>query len=524
MEEPNKPSVYRQLYHAANGLESRFTRPSMVGNNQTLPLVSGRVITAAIGLGFLLWGVVEMFKPDKENEDGEEKDLEDAEKEKEELEAEVKDAERNPPDEYPQQKESERGAKQEARSPASQVKPPKDSRNWWDKLVEATGLKRRPSGEEENTDTPEVGKPTPVEPSSSSPMTKTDPSVVYLARESKLGPKATLSRDRYKSHELFTGKYKRLARAHLTAPELQWALKLIQVGAPITGRFGKPIIPLVRSLILQRAEAHGLDPEAMLKMASMESGADPNAVSGTGAIGVYQFTSSTANKFGLKNRFDLDAGVEAGMLLAKSNIRFMKGSNGPLQVYIAHQIGGPAAKVVFNSPRSKRIRDLPGYVRKNISHNVGKNARTVGEYLDANAKKMEETYQQQVKAGSFKGSVNIKITSNEGEPAPTRVSSLDIPAHNEPSPTAVTAPVTGLPVPSTAVAESSTAPAVPDQSYSHKASLRGEDSLVVASAGDDSEHTSKPALITTVAGSTADNRPIISSVFRLNGNGLLVIT
>lgn len=526
MAEPTKSSVYRQLYHAANGMESRYTRPSRsspLDGGSSLPLTSPKVIATLVGLGTAMLGAYALMKedatPKKNSEDAEEvqsgKELDQG----------------SPVEELPDELEKEIAELE------GLEKSDLDSR-WWDGIFEAIGLRKRPVGEGSEADSvPESGTPSPVQTpelpgerpntkSVTSPSTRAKPgdkgppetssSPILIARNAKL-KKGDIERKRHATHELFTGKYARLSKAHLTGPELRWAMRLIREGVSISGRFGKSMLPLVRKVIVQRAEAHGLDPEAMLRMASMESGGDPNAVSGTGAIGVYQFVGPTANSFGLRNRFDLDANVEAGMLLAKANIKFMGGKDGPLQVYIAHQIGAPAAKVVFNSPPSKLIKSLPRYVRKNISHNVGKNSRTVGEYLEANRKKLEDTYRQQLAAAPFAGKLEVLVASNKDD---VKVSSSSIQIQPMPGEESH-----GL-VPTTVVVASEVTPSNPDTKYSHKQFLQDGPPMTIPPQVAEGEKS-------VVASAPQENPmdlndgveiPHIEGAFRLHGNGPLVVT
>jgi soluble lytic murein transglycosylase-like protein len=57
--------------------------------------------------------------------------------------------------------------------------------------------------------------------------------------------------------------------------------------------------PKIESLIRAKALEYGVDPDIAVKIAIVESGGNPNAVSSTGAIGIFQFTGDTANRMGL---------------------------------------------------------------------------------------------------------------------------------------------------------------------------------------------------------------------------------
>lgn len=70
------------------------------------------------------------------------------------------------------------------------------------------------------------------------------------------------------------------------------SLKTAKANTSANLKGGMP--PGVQKKIVEQAKEHGLDPTMMLKIAAMESGGNAQAISSTGAIGVYQFTGQTA--------------------------------------------------------------------------------------------------------------------------------------------------------------------------------------------------------------------------------------
>lgn len=60
------------------------------------------------------------------------------------------------------------------------------------------------------------------------------------------------------------------------------------------------------------AIASGLDPALVRAVIDAESGGDPRAVSGAGAVGMMQLASGTASDCGIRDRFDPLANVECG--------------------------------------------------------------------------------------------------------------------------------------------------------------------------------------------------------------------
>ncbi|MHC4959090.1 MAG: MltF family protein, partial [Planctomycetota bacterium] len=69
----------------------------------------------------------------------------------------------------------------------------------------------------------------------------------------------------------------------------------------------------VAPIIRRYAKQYGFDPNLILAQAYQESGLDPNARSGSGAIGVMQLLPSTAKDMGFTDLTDPDANVHAGV-------------------------------------------------------------------------------------------------------------------------------------------------------------------------------------------------------------------
>ncbi len=152
----------------------------------------------------------------------------------------------------------------------------------------------------------------------------------------------------------------------------------------------------IQDKISAQAKKHGLDPVMMQKIAAMESGGNPNAISKTGALGLYQFTGQTASGVGIKNRFDVDQNIEGGMKLTSQNMAMLKKSGLPVtaeNIYMMHQLGPSAAKeIIRGSEGGKSKADLSSNTQRSMNLNYGANSRTAAEYIDTNRIALDKRY------------------------------------------------------------------------------------------------------------------------------------
>lgn len=153
--------------------------------------------------------------------------------------------------------------------------------------------------------------------------------------------------------------------------------------------------PSIEALIRSKAAEYGVDQDIAVKIAVVESGGNPNAISSTGAIGVYQFTGATANLIGLADRFNIADNIDAGIRLIAADKKFVGKFNTSVATYLALQIGGPNAKYVLTSDPSTRISDLPVRIQNTVKGNLGGASATIGDYIAVNATALEEKIKQQ---------------------------------------------------------------------------------------------------------------------------------
>ena len=146
----------------------------------------------------------------------------------------------------------------------------------------------------------------------------------------------------------------------------------------------------IKDSIIAKSSRAGLDPTEMLKVVTLESGGNPNAISSTGAIGLFQFTGATASSLGITDRFDINQNIDGGIALALSNMKVAEkmglDSSSSVTIYLMHQLGPKAAKEVLKGAAQKDqgpISKLSSATRKAISQNIGgKTAKTSKEYVD----------------------------------------------------------------------------------------------------------------------------------------------
>lgn len=202
--------------------------------------------------------------------------------------------------------------------------------------------------------------------------------------------------------------------------------------------------PEVQDKISAQAKKAGLDPVMMQKIAAMESGGNANAISSTGAIGIYQFTGKTASGVGIKNRFDVDQNIEGGMKLTKQNQAVLERAGLPVtaeNLYMMHQLGPKAAQeVIRGAAEGKSKGDLSADTQKAMNLNYGANSKTAADYIATNKKALNDRY--------------ASVTKDTGS-APSAIAKAD-------SPSSVVAPAVSAP-PAQSVAKTvvPAAPAAP---------------------------------------------------------------
>lgn len=227
-----------------------------------------------------------------------------------------------------------------------------------------------------------------------------------------------------------------------TNDEANTIRQLIESGANTTADLKGGMPTEIRDKIIAQATAAGVDPKMMLEFASMESGGNANAISSTGAIGIFQETGKTATGLGVKNRFDVDQNIAGGIKLAKTNAAILEKAGLPVtpeNLYMMHQLGPKAAKEIIQGAASgKKISELSADTQAGVGLNYGKGSKTAADYLASNAAALDARYDKVV------GSSAPVVAAAAPPPAPPpSVSVPSVPAAPPPPP----APTAQIPVP-----------------------------------------------------------------------------
>lgn len=186
-----------------------------------------------------------------------------------------------------------------------------------------------------------------------------------------------------KAVDALQGENKGIGKVRATGDEMA----AIQAGREKGEKFriGSGLTQDTKDMIAGVSKKHGVSADYMTTMAMLESGGNPNAVSPTGAVGLYQFTSRTAKGYGLNNRFDKNANADAAARLAKDNGAYLE-HNGikatPENLYLAHQLGMEGARNLISAASGKEA------LTEKTKAAMGNNYGNIGpqEYLDKNSK------------------------------------------------------------------------------------------------------------------------------------------
>lgn len=171
--------------------------------------------------------------------------------------------------------------------------------------------------------------------------------------------------------------------------EAQYIAK--QKGKGISFKGGKGLTQEQKAKIAAAGAQYGVDPKALEAIAMMESGGNPNAVSKTGAVGMYQFTKGTAEEMGLTNRYDESANIIAGARLYAKNReqlrKKLKREPTANEIYLAHQQGAGGAAQIIRASETGNENLISSNVRRNMNLNNGIGL-TSKQFIDLQSSKL----------------------------------------------------------------------------------------------------------------------------------------
>jgi len=120
-------------------------------------------------------------------------------------------------------------------------------------------------------------------------------------------------------------------------------------------------LPEIVATIRAAAEKHGVPEDVLMGAVQIESGFNPNAKSATGARGLFQFITSTGNRYGLRTDedfYDAEKNADAGARLFINNLSAARRAAGVLNdeteflSYVAHNQGAGGMRQIYRSAKS----------------------------------------------------------------------------------------------------------------------------------------------------------------------------
>lgn len=159
----------------------------------------------------------------------------------------------------------------------------------------------------------------------------------------------------------------------------------------------------IADIVTGAAQRYGVDPQALLATAQIESRLNPLAENKhSTAAGLFQFIDRTAGDYGLTNKLDPYASADAAGRLWRDNAASLRSALGhdptPADLYLAHQQGAGGARSLLADPNRPAI-DVVG--EKALLLNGGKPGMTAGQFADIWRNKFNQTLGQPVTSPEY---------------------------------------------------------------------------------------------------------------------------
>ena len=169
----------------------------------------------------------------------------------------------------------------------------------------------------------------------------------------------------------------------------------------------------IDAIVYEASSQHGLDPSLILSVMRQESGFNRNAVSPKGASGLMQLMPATAERFGVKNIFDVRENIYAGARYLRWLLdRF----NGDVRLALAGYNAGEGA-VEFYGYRIPPFFETQNYVRAIYSRYISLRSVNLPQPVTDEPAKVAEapkekvpTYNQIIVFKSANGNASAKKT------------------------------------------------------------------------------------------------------------------
>jgi len=201
---------------------------------------------------------------------------------------------------------------------------------------------------------------------------------------------------------------------------------------------------IIRNKIVQQAQAQGIDPNLALALVQQESGFNPNAKSGVGAMGLFQLMPATAKGLGV-DPSNVDDNIKGGVTYLSQLLKKYKGD---VQAALANYNGGPGAvthlrktgyKYNPNASNNSWDKQTAGYVKSvmanynNLTKDlpfktnvVGEVAQGLGQGLSAGLYQAPQQYQSKpaTLGASLLGQLGTVVGANAVAPGVGAIAAL----------------------------------------------------------------------------------------------------